>query len=100
MINNNTVWGVGWGTPGAALGHTRGSSGAPPTHRGLFGGCSAPQQPPNTPLQSVNIPPQLQQCLGGGVLWDVLICCMSRYPLVYRQGLQPYRHLSPQVGIR
>ena len=49
MINNNTVWGVGWGTPGAALGHTWGSSGAPPTHRGLFGGCSAPQQSPNNP---------------------------------------------------
>ena len=60
LIVNNTVWGVGWGTPGAALGHTRGSSGAPPTHRGLLGGCSAPQQPPKTPLQSVNIPPQLQ----------------------------------------
>ena len=64
LMINNTAWGVGEGTPRAALGHS------PPTTGclGVVRPPNNPQRTPKHPLQSVIIPPQFQQCLDGPVL--------------------------------
>ena len=63
---------------------------------------TTPKRPPNKPLQSVNIPLQLQQCIEDPVLWDTLMCFLSALGKcvgdVWRQRVQPKIDCYPPKG--